>query len=214
MVTRLVPAIYERYWRPALGRRVQGRHRSRDGGGDPDRAPAARPRRGRHRPRRRLRPGQLLARVRPRGRPGAGSPSASTPRGRCSSAGRRGTAARRAPEPGRWSAATRPRCRFATRSFDAACCFAALHLFADPFAALDEMRRVLRPGGRIALMTSVRRQLTLRPLKPRARARQRDADVRGRRDRRALSSSAASPASTGGSPAWSSSSAGGSRPMR
>ena len=28
------------------------------------------------------------------------------------------------------------------------------------------MRRVLRPGGRIALMTSVRRELTLRPLKP------------------------------------------------
>jgi ubiquinone/menaquinone biosynthesis C-methylase UbiE len=55
---------------------------------------------------------------------------------------------------------------FRDRSFDAACCFAALHLFADPFAALDEMRRVLRGGGRIAIMTSVRRQLTLRPLKP------------------------------------------------
>jgi ubiquinone/menaquinone biosynthesis C-methylase UbiE len=50
--------------------------------------------------------------------------------------------------------------------FDGLCCFAALHLFADPFAALDEMRRVLGLGGRIAIMTSVRRQLTLPPLKP------------------------------------------------
>ena len=55
---------------------------------------------------------------------------------------------------------------FADGSFDAACCFAALHLFSDPFAALDEMARVLRGGGRIAIMTSVRRQLTARPLKP------------------------------------------------
>ena len=55
---------------------------------------------------------------------------------------------------------------FADGSFDGVCCFAALHLFADPFAALDEMTRVLRPGGRIALMASVRRQLTLPPLKP------------------------------------------------
>lgn len=55
---------------------------------------------------------------------------------------------------------------FRDASFDGVCCFAALHLFADPFAGLDEMRRVLGPGGRIALMTSVRRQLTLPPLKP------------------------------------------------
>jgi ubiquinone/menaquinone biosynthesis C-methylase UbiE len=55
---------------------------------------------------------------------------------------------------------------FRDGSFDATCCFAALHLFADPFAALDEMRRVLGPRGRIALMTSVRRQLAPSPLKP------------------------------------------------
>jgi SAM-dependent methyltransferase len=56
---------------------------------------------------------------------------------------------------------------FLDDSFDAVCCFAALHLFADPFAGLDEMTRVLAPGGRVALMTSVQRQLAPRgPLKP------------------------------------------------
>ncbi|MEK6278180.1 MAG: methyltransferase domain-containing protein [Actinomycetota bacterium] len=56
---------------------------------------------------------------------------------------------------------------FVDDSFDAVCCFAALHLFDDPFAGLDEMTRVLTPGGRIALMTSVQRQLGPRgPLKP------------------------------------------------
>jgi SAM-dependent methyltransferase len=49
---------------------------------------------------------------------------------------------------------------FRDASFDAVCCFAALHLFAEPFEALDEMRRALGPSGRIAIMTSVRRQLT------------------------------------------------------
>lgn len=55
---------------------------------------------------------------------------------------------------------------FRAGSFDAACCFAALHLFSDPFDALADMARVLAPGGRIAIMTSVRRQVTLPPLKP------------------------------------------------
>jgi ubiquinone/menaquinone biosynthesis C-methylase UbiE len=55
---------------------------------------------------------------------------------------------------------------FREATFDGVCCFAALHLLRDPMAGLDEMRRVLRPGGRIALMTSVRRKLTIAPLKP------------------------------------------------
>lgn len=55
---------------------------------------------------------------------------------------------------------------FGDGRFDAACCFAALHLFGEPFAALDEMRRVLCEGGRIAIMTSVRRPLIPPPLKP------------------------------------------------
>jgi len=47
---------------------------------------------------------------------------------------------------------------FRDESFDAVCCFAALHLFPDPFAALDHMARVLTSGGRIAIMTSCRTQ--------------------------------------------------------
>jgi ubiquinone/menaquinone biosynthesis C-methylase UbiE len=43
---------------------------------------------------------------------------------------------------------------FRDRSFDAVCCFAALHLFADPGRALDRMTAILTPGGRIAIFTS------------------------------------------------------------
>ena len=45
---------------------------------------------------------------------------------------------------------------FRDASFDAVCCFAAFHLFPDPLAALDRMTSVLTPGGRLALFTSVR----------------------------------------------------------
>jgi len=45
---------------------------------------------------------------------------------------------------------------FRDASFDGVCCFAALHLFADPFEALGHMARVLTPGGRIAIFTSCR----------------------------------------------------------
>lgn len=56
---------------------------------------------------------------------------------------------------------------FVDRVFDGVCCFAALHLFEEPAIGLDEMTRVVAPGGRIALMTSVQRQLAPRgPLKP------------------------------------------------
>jgi SAM-dependent methyltransferase len=52
---------------------------------------------------------------------------------------------------------------FVDASFDAVCCFAALNLFADPYAALDSFTRVLTPGGRLAIFTSVRgRSLPLR----------------------------------------------------
>jgi SAM-dependent methyltransferase len=45
---------------------------------------------------------------------------------------------------------------FRDESFDAVCCFGALQSLEAPWAALDEMARVLARGGRIALMTSCR----------------------------------------------------------
>jgi SAM-dependent methyltransferase len=43
---------------------------------------------------------------------------------------------------------------FREESFDAICCFGALHLFKEPWQALDEMVRVLAPGGRVALLVA------------------------------------------------------------
>lgn len=44
---------------------------------------------------------------------------------------------------------------FVDDAFDALCCFAALHMFPDPLASLDEIARVIKPDGRIALLTSL-----------------------------------------------------------
>jgi SAM-dependent methyltransferase len=49
--------------------------------------------------------------------------------------------------------------RFRDGSFDAVCCFAALYLIEDPLAAIEEIVRVLAPGGRVALLSSVNRGL-------------------------------------------------------
>lgn len=38
--------------------------------------------------------------------------------------------------------------------FDAVCCFGALYLFDDPWTAVDGMTRVLKPGGRLVILTS------------------------------------------------------------
>ena len=44
---------------------------------------------------------------------------------------------------------------FPDRCVDAVNCYAALYLIPDPYGVFDEMVRVLRPGGRISIMTSV-----------------------------------------------------------
>jgi ubiquinone/menaquinone biosynthesis C-methylase UbiE len=53
---------------------------------------------------------------------------------------------------------------FIDGAFDAVCCFAALYLIEDPMGALDEIVRVLAPGGRVALLSSVNRGLLPAPL--------------------------------------------------
>lgn len=43
---------------------------------------------------------------------------------------------------------------FGDETFDAVACFGALYLMPEPFGVAQEMIRVLRPGGRIAILTS------------------------------------------------------------
>ena len=43
---------------------------------------------------------------------------------------------------------------FDDETFDAVCCFGALYLMPEPFQVAHEMVRVLRPGGRVAILTS------------------------------------------------------------
>ena len=155
MLTRLVPRIYERWWRPALGRAATGLF----GPGMSDEKRIARPLLA-------LSPGDGVLDIacgtgnftrdfaRTVGATGlvVGIDVSQTMLAR---AVRDTRAAELDDRVGyvRGDAAELP---FRERSFDAVCCFAALHLFADPLAALDGMMTVLSPGGRIALFTTAR----------------------------------------------------------
>jgi SAM-dependent methyltransferase len=164
MLTRAVPAIYERYWRPALARVCKGL----TGPGMAEEMRIARLLLG-------LGPGDTVLDVacgpgnfsrefgRVVGSDGlvVGIDASQTMLARGAEELRRAGPANVALVRG--DATSLP---FRDASFDAACCFAALHLFAAPFQALDEICRTLAPGGRIAIMTSVRRQVTPRSLKP------------------------------------------------
>ncbi len=164
MLTRAVPAIYERWWRPALGQLAKGalgpgmaeevriaRLLLGLGSGDVVLDLACGPGNFSREFARAVGPDGLVVGV-DASRTMLARAVADTARAEISNLALLRADATRLP--------------FRDAAFDAACCFAALHLFAEPLAALDEMRRALRPGGRIAIMTSVRRQLTVRPLKP------------------------------------------------
>jgi len=153
MLTGVVPMIYERWWRPALGRVAKGLL----GPGMADEHRIARLLLG-------LTPGDGVLDV-------ACGPGNFTRRfahlvgqtglavGIDASPTMLERAVRDSPDPFgnllyvRGNAVELP---FRDRSFDAVCCFAALHLFAKPFVALDHMARVLTPGGRVAVFTSCR----------------------------------------------------------
>jgi SAM-dependent methyltransferase len=156
MFTRAVPLVYERYWRPALGRVAKGplgpgmaeEHRIARlllglGAGDGVLDVACGTgnfTRG------------FASQVGPSGlvvgldasrtmlaRAVAGTPAARSQSGHVA-----------------YLRADAVRMPFRDATFDAVCCFAALHMMDDPWAALDEMTRVLTPGGRMAILTSCR----------------------------------------------------------
>ena len=163
MLTGFVPRIYERWWRPALGRAAKGLF----GPGMADEHRIARLLLG-------LSPGDGVLDV------ACGTGNFSRDFGR--TVGAEGlvvgidvsqTMLARAVEDTRsagldnvaYVRGNAQELPFVDRAFDAVCCFAALHLFQDPMWALDRMTEVLTPGGRIALFTSVRgRSAPLRTL--------------------------------------------------
>ncbi|OZG30188.1 methyltransferase type 11 [Williamsia sp. 1138] len=49
---------------------------------------------------------------------------------------------------------------FPDGSIDTVCCLAALYLISDPHEVIDELARVVAPGGEVAIFTSLRTRLT------------------------------------------------------
>lgn len=152
MRTTLLPLVYEQYWRPALGRALKG--------------PFGPSMAGEVRLATKLldlQPGSTVLDVAcGTGRFTRAFGSAVGPGGLAIGLdGARGMLAKAVAEGGPGSVAylradaVRP--PLETSTVDGVCCFAALHMFAEPEVALDSFARVLRPGGRIVLLTSARR---------------------------------------------------------
>ena len=155
MLTRLLPQVYERWWRPALGRVAKGVF----GPGMTDEKRIARLLLA-------LSPGDGVLDIacgtgnftrdfaRTVGPDGlvVGIDLSETMLGRAV----RDTATAGLDDRIAYMRADASHLPFRGKSFDAVCCFAALHLFADPLGALDRMMGALTPGGRIAIFTSAR----------------------------------------------------------
>ena len=149
MVTRALPAVYERWWRPAWSRVLRGAL----AGGMGDEHRIARLLLG-------LVPGdgvldvacgpgnftRQFARIVGPGGLAVGIDASATMLERAVADTPAGEVA--------WVRGDAVALPFRDAAFDAVCCFAALHLFAEPGTALDHMTRVLTPGGRIAILTS------------------------------------------------------------
>jgi SAM-dependent methyltransferase len=154
MLTDALPRVYERWWRPALGRLAKGAPWS----GMEDERRMARSLLA-------LEPGQAVLDV--------ACGTGAFARDFASAVGREGlvvgldaspTMLRRAvhetPQGNvAYARADAERLPFRPAAFNAVCCFAALHLFADPWTALDEMCRVLDRDGRLAILASCRTRL-------------------------------------------------------
>ncbi|MDV6013579.1 methyltransferase domain-containing protein [Haloechinothrix sp. LS1_15] len=158
MRAELVTAIYEDYWRPGLGRVLKG-PRGPSMAGEVELAVE----------RLRLAPGHTVLDVAcGTGRftrafgTAVGTPAGGGSEGAGLAVGLDGShpmLARAVERTARQSAVAYLRgdavaLPLAADTVDALCCFAALHMFADPEAALDSFARTLKPGGRIVLLAS------------------------------------------------------------
>jgi SAM-dependent methyltransferase len=148
MRSSLLPRVYERAWRPLLFRAWTGRSTAEETRLGLD---LVRPRAGETALDVACGPGNTTRRLREALGDGLAV-------GCDTSASMLARAVRDTPGPGvayvRADAEALP---FADAGFDVVTCFGALYLMDHPFRAVDELLRVLRPGGRIALLTTCER---------------------------------------------------------